>query len=205
MMTRFILLIFALLGLVASSFIFEGASATSLALDTAAKAQASDSAVVRQRLLARAEHIITESWVEPERWHAGAAEALSGIYLRQTQENSDSALFERSVALASHAVRLAPVQPHAWTRLALLAELGHTNSACAIDTCLVHAWTTARMIDPETACTRLRLTHNRGQLTGDDPRIDDYLRSGISRRAASDCLVFLPGDQLFAALARNAD
>ncbi|MGD9965188.1 MAG: hypothetical protein AB7T59_01575 [Hyphomonadaceae bacterium] len=205
MIARFTLLVFALIGLIASSFIFEGAFATSLALDTAAKARASDSSVVRQRLLARAEHVITESWAEPEHWHAGAAEALSGIYLMQTQENNEPALFERSAALASHAVRLAPVQPHAWTRLALLAELGHTNSVCAIDACLGNAWTTARMIDPDTACTRLRLTYGRGQLTGDDARIDDYLRSGVYRRTAAECLVFLPGDQLFAALARNAN
>lgn len=100
-------------------------------------------------------------------------------------------------------MRLAPVQPHAWTRLALLTELGHVNSVCDIDACLAHAWATARMIDPETACTRLRLTYRRSQFTGDDVRIDDYLRLGVSRRAAGACLAFLPGDQLFAALARS--
>lgn len=203
MIIRFILLTFTLVALAASAFIFEAASATSLALDTAAKARLSDSAVVRQRLLTRAEHLIGESWAEPERWHAGAAEALSGIYLMQAQENNESSLFEQSAALASLAVQLAPVQPHAWTRLALLAELGHMNSACDIDACLAHAWATARMIDPETACTRLRLTYRRSPFTGDDPRIDDYLRSGVSRRTAGACLAFLPGDQLFAALARS--
>lgn len=203
MIVRFILLTFTVLALVASSLIFEAASATSLALNTLVTAQASDSPVVRQRLLARAERFITESWADPEHWHAGAAEALSGIYLTQAQGNNASAMFERSAILASRAVRLAPIQPHAWTRLALLAELGHVTSVCDIDACLAHAWATARMIDPETACTRLRLTYGRGQLTGDDPRIDDYLRSGVSRRAAGACLAFLPGDQLFAALARN--
>lgn len=203
MIFRFILVTFALAALAASSLVFEAASATSLALDTAAKARASDSPVVRQRLLMRAEHLIAGSWAAPQHWHAGAAEALSGIYFMRAQENNESELFEQSAALAGHAVRLSPVQPHAWMRLALLAEGGYVNSVCDIDACLAHAWATARMIDPETACTRLRLTYRRNQFMGDDPRIDDYLHSRVSRRAAGACLAFLPGDQLFAALARS--
>lgn len=204
MMLRPILFAFIGICLLGSAIVFEAASATSLAIDAAAKARDSESAVVRERLLVRGQTLITESWVRPVLWHAGAAEALSGIYFLRAQETNDAALFQQSVASASQAIRLGPVQPHAWTRLALLAEAGHPNAVCDVDVCLAQSWATARMIDPETACARLQLAHRRGQLRADDSRIDDYLRSGVSRRAASACLSFLPGDQLFDALARNA-
>lgn len=204
MILRPILFAFVAICLIGAAIVFEAASATSLALDAAAKARDSESTVVRQRLLLRGQTLVAESWARPALWHAGAAEALSGIYFLQAQETHDAALFQQSVASASQAVRLGPVQPHAWTRLALLAEAGHPNTVCNIDACLAQSWATARMIDPETACMRLHLAHRRGQLHADDPRIDDYLRSGVSRRMASACLSFLPGDQLFNALARNA-
>jgi hypothetical protein len=196
-----VILITVLAGFFAAAlWVFEAASATDIALNMALAAKSSDSPNVRIRLLDRAEQTLRRSWANPSGWHAGATEALSAIYLLKSEANANPALAEQSVRWAVRTIRLAPVQPHAWTRLAVLAERGHPNPVCALTTCLQQSWRVAPMIDAETACTRLQLAYRHRLLATDDERINAYLHSGVSRREAVRCLAFLPPNTLLETL-----
>lgn len=192
------------ISLVCAAVVFEAASRTSLALRMAASAGESQSLEVRTRLLERADASLRASWARPLAWHAGATEALSGILLLRAETTNDPAVFAESADWAARTVRLAPVQPHAWTRLALLAERGHPNPICDVVACLTKSWQVAPMIDPQTACVRLQLAHRAAMLTRDDARIDAYLASGVSSSEAARCLNFLAPSDLFETLARHA-
>jgi hypothetical protein len=204
MLVRLIFFAVAAICITGAAFVFEAASKTALALEMAANARASESGAVRDQLLQRAEASLRSSWAAPLDWHAGAAEAMSGILILRAEAQDDRALYAQSAAWAAHTVRLAPVQPHAWFRLALLAERGHANLICDAATCLENSWRSAAMTDPETACARLQLAHRLGLLSADDPRIDAYLRLRAPRRAVAQCLNFLTPEALFEALARDA-
>ncbi|WP_228445786.1 hypothetical protein [Terricaulis silvestris] len=158
---------------------------------------------MRQRLLERAELGLKQSWALPTRWHAGAAEALSAVIFLKAETLGDASLFEQSARWATHTVRLAPVQPNAWIRLAALAERGYGNSVCDIDLCLERSWSVALMVEPEPACARLQLAQRRNLLTPNDARIEAYLDGGASRSEAARCLSFLPPDELFQTLMRT--
>ncbi len=204
MILRLILFALVAICLVGAAIVFEAASRTALALQMIASASESESTAVRARLLDRAEASLRISWARPADWHAGAAEALSGILLLKAEAENDPALYAQSADWAVRTLRLAPVQPHAWIRLALLAERGYPNPLCDVVTCLTKSWQVATMIDPETACVRLQLAYRAGMLTQDDPRIDAYLSSGVSQRHAARCLNFLAPNDLFEVLARAA-
>lgn len=204
MILRLILFAFVAICLAGAAIVFEAASRTALALQMVASASESESAPVRTRLLDRAEASLRTSWARPAEWHAGATEALSGILLLKAEVENDPALYSQSADWAVRTVRLAPVQPHAWTRLAVLAERGHPNPLCDVAACLTKSWRTATMIDPETACVRLQLSYRAGMLTRNDPRIDAYLSSGVTPRDAARCLNFLAPNDLFEVLARAA-
>jgi hypothetical protein len=189
----------------AAFFVFDAASNTSLALGLATSARATQSAVIREHLLNSAENALENAWSQPAAWHAGASEALSGIYFYRGAAANDPALLDRSVKWAEKTVTLAPVQPHAWARLAALSEAGHRNPLCDVRGCLDNSWMTGPMIDPETACERLQLAHQQGLLLDNDPRIESYVRSGVQSRQAAQCLAsFMSSDQLFRALLLRA-
>ncbi|MEZ5960631.1 MAG: hypothetical protein R3C30_09435 [Hyphomonadaceae bacterium] len=180
-----------------AAIVFEAASKTAGALDMIVSAKASQSPVVQGQLLARAEASLRDSWAHPTLWHAGAAEALSGVYLLDAQITSDPQLYAESVRWAEASIRRAPVQPHAWTRLALLSDAGYPNTLCDVADCLTNSWHVAAMMDPETECLRLQLAHRHQLLLPRDPRIGAFLRSGVSRRRAAQCLSFLPPQDLY--------
>src|SRR5262249_10333090 len=115
----------ALLGFAAT--IFEAASVTARAFQDIAAAEINTAEPVQAQLLRRAENAILLSWARPTAWHAGATEALSAAYFIDGQTHNDARALHLSAFWAGRAVELSPVQPHAWTRLALLAELGHAN------------------------------------------------------------------------------
>lgn len=187
----------------ASAVVFEAASATQRALALVASTRTTASGAVRMQLLAQAEHALTLSWAKPLDWHAGAAEAMSGIDVLRGAEAEGE---ERDVAWAAsadwaaRAVSLSPVLPHAWTRLAALALAGETNRVCAPAACLDASYRVSPMLQPVPACERLRLVHAATPLAPDDPRIDAYLHSGASRRAAAQCLDFLAPEDLYQVL-----
>lgn len=186
-----------------AALVFEAASRTALALNIVASAQESESGIVRDQLLNRAETELRSSWARPLEWHAGAVEVLSGTLLLKAEAHHQDQFYAESAELAVRALRLAPVQPHAWTRLALLAERGHPNRLCDFAACLAKSWQVAPMLDPETACLRLQMSNRAHMLAADDARIDAYIGSGVSRRVAARCLTFLAPHDLFEALARN--
>jgi hypothetical protein len=202
MLTKSLFLIVTLALFAFAATIFEAASATSIALNAISAAQTSDSDPVRQRLLDHAERTLRSSWARPLEWHAGATEALSAAYQLDGQLRGDPNLLTQSAFWAEKTVRLAPVQPHAWTRLAILAEQGHANTVCTLEVCLAKSWQTAPMIDPATGCARLQVAFRRNLLAADDPRIDAYLKSGPSRREAVQCLSFLPAGTVFQTMLR---
>jgi hypothetical protein len=154
---------------------------------------------MRDEVLARAADQIERSWAQPAQWHAGASEVLSAVYALQAEAaGGDRALFAKSIAAATRAVSLSPVQPHTWTRLAAFAQMGLPDVPCSVATCLDMSWRSARMIDPQTGCIRLRIAHAEGLLTGPaDERITWYVRSGASPAEIAACLDFLPTDALF--------
>lgn len=204
MIVRVLLGIVALCAFAGAAAIFEAASKTANALDMINSARASQSAVVQSQILARAEASLIGSWARPTLWHAGAAEALSGAYLLDAEIKSDPALYAESARWAEASLRRAPVQPHAWTRLALLSDAGYPNPLCDVAECLAKSWQVAAITDPETDCVRLELAHRHHLLLPQDPRISAFLRSGVSRRQAAQCLSFLEPDALYQAMMEAA-
>lgn len=198
MLIRALLSALILCAAAGAALVFEAASKTAGALTMIASARESQSSVVQGRILARAETSLRDSWARPTLWHAGAAEALSGVYLLDAQIKSDPRLYAQSAHWAQVAVQRAPVQPHAWTRLALLADAGYPNALCDPADCLTKSWQVAAISDPETDCVRLQLAHRHNLLLRRDPRIDAFLRSGVSRRQAAQCLSFLDPAELYA-------
>lgn len=197
MLIRVLLIAALLCAGAAAALVFEAASRTAGALSMIASAKASQSSVVQGQILARAEASLRDSWARPVLWHAGAAEALSGVYLLDAQIKSDPRLYAESAHWAQVAVQRAPVQPHAWTRLALLADAGYPNEVCDIAECLTKSWQVAAISDPETDCLRLELAHRHNLLLPRDPRIQAFLRSGATRRQAAQCLSFLDPGELY--------
>lgn len=194
----------ALCALVGAALVFEAASKTANALEMIASARASQSAVVQSQILLRAQTSLRQSWARPTLWHAGAAEALSGVYMLDAEIESDPQLYAESARWAEVSLRRAPVQPHAWTRLALLSEAGYPNALCDTAECLTKSWQVAAITDPETDCVRLQLAHRLHLLLPQDARLSTYLHSGVSRRQAAQCLSFLEPEALYEALMDGA-
>ncbi|MDZ4690058.1 hypothetical protein [Terricaulis sp.] len=182
---------------------FEASAQTSVALELIERARVSTSQRVQTQLLTRAEHTLQNSWARPVLWHAGASEALSGAYYAHGLVAQDTALLRQSANWAENTVRLAPVQPHAWIRLAALDEGGIANSLCRVTECLAHAWRVAPLLNGAGGCERLRIAYRVGALTSADARIDAYVQTH-PRRIAAACLDFLPPAELYEALMRDA-
>lgn len=197
---KFIAVIVCLSLLAFAAWVFEAASVTQSALSDINGAAAAHDGEIRLHLLGRAQTTLLTSWARPTAWHAGATEALSAAYFIESELTGEVRLLDESARWAQATVRLSPISPHAWTRLAALAERGHGAEICTLARCLEKSWASARMIDPETGCLRLQIAHRHNLLAPADPRIDDYLKSGPSDRSAARCLQFLPASDLFARL-----
>ena len=198
-MLRFGLLFLVFSALALSAVAFEAAEKTEIAIDLIRASHAMEPPSLRAQVLAQAADQIEASWAQPAQWHAGAAETLSAIYALQGEAaHGDNALYAKSIAAASHAVALAPVQPQAWARLAAFAQMGLPGVPCSVATCLDMSWRSARMTDPETACIRLRIAHAEGLLIDpNDARIAWYVRSGVAPQEMAQCLDFLPTNTVF--------
>jgi hypothetical protein len=155
------------------------------------------SADAKLRTLDLASERIATSWARPLVWHAGAAETLAGLYASRYDLDPEPALLRESARWSSIAIELAPVQPRAWTRLALLDEAGFTNPLCAARECLTRSFETGRMFDGETACWRLQALARLEPISADDQRVRDFLLAARSRRQIARCLNFLPERDLF--------
>jgi hypothetical protein len=201
-MVRFVLAFCVFAGLLIGALVFEAAARTEIAREAIAAAPSLAGSPQHDEVLARAVQQLETSWAQPARWHAGAANALSALYALQAEAaGGDRELFAKSVAAAVTSVRLAPVQPLTWTRLAAFAQMGLADVPCSVEHCLDMSWRAARMIDPRNACTRLRIAHAEGLLTGpDDVRIRWYAQSGASAQEIAHCLDFMPREPLFRSL-----
>jgi hypothetical protein len=198
-MLRLLLLLILFGAISLSALVFEAASKTQDARNLLAASDALQGSPLRAQMLSRAANVIETSWAQPAQWHAGAAEALSSVYALQAEASGgDSVFFSKSIAAATRAVALAPVQPQAWARLAAFAQMDLPDVPCSVGACLAMSWRSARMTDPQTACVRLRIAHAEGLLNGpNDERITWYVRSGAGAEDIARCLDFLPRDALF--------
>jgi hypothetical protein len=192
------------LALVGAAFVFDAASKTALAIAVADSARRAPSPAARARYVDQAERDFGAGLAFAAHWHAGAAEALSGLALIRASAEGDVARLKQSAAWAEQAVAEAPVQPHSWARLAVLTELGLSSRACITEQCLTNSWRTGPMIGGETGCSRLRLANRLQKLSASDRRIALYLASGVSNEEAASCLSFLAPDELFALLLRHS-
>ncbi|MBL8544349.1 MAG: hypothetical protein JNJ63_11140 [Hyphomonadaceae bacterium] len=199
-MTRTVLAVLFLLAALGCALAFEAASAAAAALELAARAEASPTAGIKQRLLQRARERLESSWAEPLAWHAGAAEALSGVLYEQAAASGTSELYRASGVFAERAVRLSPVIANAWTRLAVLDRAGFGRPICSAAQCLANSWRAAPLLAGESACARIRVQNSVTPLSPDDGRIQAFLDSQSSERAAARCLDFLPPQELYRAL-----
>jgi hypothetical protein len=198
----FVRVLFALVviaGIAGAAAIFEAASQTKIALEASDNAAAATTPAVRGRILQAGIAGLETSWARPLVWHAGANEALSALYAQYgDSRNGDVALYDESVAAAARAVALAPVQPHAWTRLAGFAAMGRPHVPCGVEECLERSWRSAKMVDSTTACARLRLAHKANLLREPgDERIAWYLKSNATDEEVGRCLDFLAPGELF--------
>jgi hypothetical protein len=201
-MLRLLLLVLGLIGGLLSAAVYDAASSAHEAHTLLRASQAIDQPPLRREILNRAAEAIENSWSNTAYWHAGAAEALSAVYASRTaEENGNMILAAKSVAAAQRSVELSPVQARAWTRLAAFAQIGTPGSPCSVERCLEMSWRAGRIIDPQSACTRLRIAAAEGLLTGPgDERIAWYLSSGAGPLEAARCLDFLPANVRFRVL-----
>ncbi len=204
MVVRFTLL--ALIVALASlcALVFEASTRTAIALTLIERAAISPSPTVRTQILAQAQAQLLQSWAQPARWHAGAAEALSGVYYaRGTVDSAEIDALTESARWAQHAITLSPIAPNSWIRLAALSERGIANNLCDVRTCLAHSWRAAPLLDGPSGCERLRLGYRAGLIDGADPRLKAFLRIE-PRRSAAQCLSFLAPEELYALMMETA-
>lgn len=200
-MLRFILIWPVLGALVLSLATFEGASQTDDAF-AIIEASLPLAPPLREAALAQASARLEQSWARPVLWNARAAEALSHIYALRAEASGQRALLAQSVIAARTALRLSPVQPQTWTRLAKLALLHAPGVPCTAQRCLELSWKAAPIADPATDCARLRLWVEAGLPVAQiRHRISTYARAEESLGAVEHCLSFLPPDERFQFLA----
>jgi hypothetical protein len=169
-----------------AAIVFEAAAKTELAVKQAHAAADMTDAQQRSATFDSAAALIETSWARPAAWHAGSLEALSWLRAQQ-------GAFERAEDAASRSLRLDPVQPAAWARLAALAETGTHVRDCDTQECLERSWRAAKMTDPTTACARLELAYRAGLLAPRDERILWTAKSGFFLgRDTRECFAFLP-------------
>lgn len=184
--------------LCASLAVFNAAAATQNALTLAESARGAGPSPARAAALVRAEATLSQAWSRPLTWHAGALEAQSWIAALRAEAANDPQALAQSAQAAARGVTLAPVQAHAWMRLAALDARAIPNSQCDAAGCLDQSWSAAPMAEPETACARIGLTRSLGvSFEVGDQRLRDYAASGPEPSAMADCLAGLPPEALF--------
>lgn len=201
-MLRFLVILPVLGALVLSLAAFEGAAQAENAFAVLEASLALDPPL-REPALARATARVEQSWARPMLWNARTAEALSAIYALRAETSGDSALLAESVRAARRAVRLSPVQPRTWTRLAKLALVGAPGVPCTVEECLRISWLAAPLVDPETDCIRIRLwVEARLPIDSIRPHIrnlalSNYQRVGTGVDGLERCLSFLAPSERF--------
>lgn len=187
--------------LVFCAFVFDASSRADLAQQTARAAMATEGSA-RALLLDRAETYASDGWSRPAAWHPGALETLSWIYaVKAEAAGGDRVLLSKSADAAMRSVRLSPLQPLAWMRLAGLHLAGVPNPLCDPLACLQRSWDAASVTNGETDCARLRIAHAAGMpLDAANPHVRDYAASNWNVRDAAACLSFLSPEDRFAVL-----
>lgn len=140
-------------------------------------------------------------------WHGGAAEALGWATAELAKANNDASFLAEAGRYSVEAIRLNPVNPAAWLRLAAIRLDGGDVALCAdAATCLARSWLTAPMGLPQSglACERLQLAIAARDLqTADDYRVSIFLAGGPSLEVAARCLAGLSREDVFRALLRR--
>ncbi len=163
-------------------------------------ARAAPSPAARLRMIDLAIGRIEESRSRPLQWHAGAAEMLAALYASRYDLTRDQIALVRSAYWSAHTVKLARVQPNAWTRLAHLALAGVGNDICEAAACVATSFEVARMQEAESACARLQVAARIEPINASDQRVRDFIVTARSRRQLARCLSFLPQRELFGLL-----
>lgn len=190
-----------------AGFIADGASAARQALRLTEHAQSSELPVaVRLSLLRSARNKLAAAWSRPLAWHAGALEVNSGGAFLESQLARSAPLERLSAQSAARSVRLSPIQPAAWFRLALLDRLGVRNGQCEAATCLANSWRSGSVVDAQLACDRLQLARLTGvALEVRDRRIAWYAAARPPRRDIVSCLGAFPRESIFYALLKQRE
>ncbi|MDX2236142.1 MAG: hypothetical protein NW203_01125 [Hyphomonadaceae bacterium] len=193
------LLLAALAGAMAlfAALAFDAASATRQALALGAVARDADEQDAQALAYGHARAVLAHAWSQPLVWHAGAIEAASWIAALQAQADANRAAHQaESARAAARGLRLSPVQPIAWARMAALGPAA--QSFCAPDVCLDRSWRAAKMLDAESACARVRVAHGLGALDAvdADPRAL-WFAMAASPEQTTACVAFAPRDAVF--------
>lgn len=193
------LLLAALAGVMAlfAALAFDAASTTRQALALGAVARDAADENARARAYAHARDVLAQAWSQPLLWHAGAIEAASWIAALQAQSPANRSAHEaESARAAARGLRLSPVQPIAWARMAALGPDAH--SLCAPDVCLDRSWRAAKMLDADSACARVRVAQSVGALDAvdSDPRAL-WFAMAASPEQTTECVAFAPRDAVF--------
>ena len=184
-------------GLYLAASVFDGANAAQRSLDLARQSLGVPPGEMRGRILSAAQNSVNKAWSRPMRWHSGAAEAASWSLFLDAANSNDPNL-NASVAAASNAVTMSPVQPASWMRLALLDLSGVPNAYCKASRCLQFSWRAAPLMEANFACDRLRIANLSGDTFEiDDARLEWYAAVRPLPQAMNECLEFLPRQVVF--------
>jgi hypothetical protein len=198
MLIRVLALSVVAMALLFSAVIFDAASSARAAADLIASARTTQSSHAQRMMLARIDPMLRSSWSKPLSWHAGAAELQSGAFALLAASPDDQRL-RQSADAAVASLKLAPIQPLAWLRLATLAHYGQPNPLCAARECLARSWATGPLLEADDACLRLGVAVAEGEhIARADPRIDNFIVATPSAEKIAQCLSFLPPEDQFA-------
>ena len=187
-----------------AAFVFEAARAAAAAFREVDAALQGETPEMRVAALLQAAEGVETSWAKPERWHAGASEAVSWAYAALAPGDQSGVFTARSITSAQRTLSRAPVQAPAWTRLAVFGERGQPNTVCAPQACLERSWRAVPLAPLATACARLQLGHELGLIgSSDDPRVALMAQVPMGRETLSRCASFLSEAEMFRLMLRQ--
>jgi hypothetical protein len=199
---RMFLVFVLLLVASASAAVFEAASTSEQLVELAAEVDVAPNPNVSLALAERAGAITKQSWGLPLVWHAGAIDAYAAIQadvsnIARDEGGRRETSFE-AINFSERAVRLSPVLPSAWYRLAAFDAVGLKNPLCGAVRCLELSFASAHITPQlELGCDRLRLARALGiRLEPKSIDVRSFVKSA-SRKNAATCLSALNGYELF--------
>lgn len=171
-------------------------------LTTAQRADYNEETVLR--LVDRADRVASQSWARPANWHPGVLASSGQLESLRYAHHPERVYLEHGRDAAQRAVRLAPVQPGAWFRLADFAQAGLENPHCNAATCLENSWKTGPILrDEALMCSRLRLANAlEVPFSVRQPELSRYA-AATNKWKIRDCLAESAQQDLFFALMKR--